>query len=202
MNIPFAKAQDCCVYEATRYKFLGPVHTGRGAPCNRHTQNMERIVVNGSVHTGCKQHQRFSTKFCVQICLRVLCERGHTISELQKIADFYAGRLKADWPVWFIVPSSSSYIAVVGSVCPSLRHHCCCHCHICRQSPSHPCNLSSRLSAEWPRRLVSGLVWTIHPLTKILDPLVPVRPWNLPLFQYQVIPTWGGNLLCAMWDGC
>ena len=33
---------------------------------------MEYIVVNGSVHTACKQHQRV----CVQMCLRVLCERG------------------------------------------------------------------------------------------------------------------------------
>ncbi len=50
---------------------LGPVHTGRGAPCNTRMQIMEYIVVNGSVHTACKQHQR-----CVQMCLRVLCERG------------------------------------------------------------------------------------------------------------------------------
>ncbi len=51
---------------------LGPVHTGRGAPRNRHTQILEHIMINGIVHTGCKQHQ----KLCTQICLRVLCERG------------------------------------------------------------------------------------------------------------------------------
>ena len=37
---------------------------------------MEHIVVNGSVHTGCKQCQRVCTQICVQMCLRVLCERG------------------------------------------------------------------------------------------------------------------------------
>ncbi len=35
---------------------LGPVHTGRGAPCNTCMQIMEHTAVNGSVHTGCKQH--------------------------------------------------------------------------------------------------------------------------------------------------
>ncbi len=33
-------------------------------------------MVNGSVHTGCKQHQRV----CTQICLRVLCEQGLTLT--------------------------------------------------------------------------------------------------------------------------
>ncbi len=42
-------------------KSLGPVHTGCGAPCNRHMQIIEHIVVNGSVHTACKQHQRVCT---------------------------------------------------------------------------------------------------------------------------------------------
>ncbi len=51
---------------------LGPVHTLRGAPRNRYMQTMEHIVVNGSVHTACKQHQRV----CRQMCWRVLCERG------------------------------------------------------------------------------------------------------------------------------
>ena len=31
---------------------------------------------NGSVHTGCTQHQRVCTQICVQICLRILSERG------------------------------------------------------------------------------------------------------------------------------
>ena len=33
---------------------LGPVHTGRGAPCNTRAKIMEHTAVNGSVHTGCK----------------------------------------------------------------------------------------------------------------------------------------------------
>ncbi len=59
------------------YKFsLGPVHTGRGAPCNTRTQIMEHTTANGSVHTGCKKHQRVCTQSYTQICSRVLCERG------------------------------------------------------------------------------------------------------------------------------
>ena len=63
-----------CVNGASQKRLvgLGPVRTGRGAPCNRCKQIMGHTVVNGSVHTGCKQHQRV----CTQICLRVLCERG------------------------------------------------------------------------------------------------------------------------------
>ncbi len=57
---------------------LGPVHTGRGAPRNRRTQILEHIIINGSVHTGCKQHQKVCTQIGMQICLRVLCERGLT----------------------------------------------------------------------------------------------------------------------------
>ena len=49
-----------------------PVHTGRGAPRNRRKQILEHIMVNRSVHTGCKQHQRI----CMQMCLRILCEQG------------------------------------------------------------------------------------------------------------------------------
>ena len=41
-----------------------------------HMQIMGHTVVNGSVHTGCKQHQRVCTQICTQICLRVLCEWG------------------------------------------------------------------------------------------------------------------------------
>ncbi len=33
-------------------RYLGPIHTGCRAPCNRCTQIMEHIVVNGSVHTA------------------------------------------------------------------------------------------------------------------------------------------------------
>ena len=55
---------------------MGPVHTERRAPRNRQMQIIRHILVNGSVHTGCKQHQ----KVCIQICLRVLCERGHKMA--------------------------------------------------------------------------------------------------------------------------
>ncbi len=57
------------VYFLKKRLSLGPVHTGRGAPCNMRMQIMEHTAVNGSVHTG-----------CTQICLRVLCERGLTKS--------------------------------------------------------------------------------------------------------------------------
>ncbi len=65
---------DGCVRCFVDYNLLGPVHTGRGAPCNTCMQIMERTAVNGSVHTGCKQHQRVCTQICMQICLCVLCE--------------------------------------------------------------------------------------------------------------------------------
>ncbi len=55
---------DCCFYVEllsstlggiiVTQKDMGPVHTGRRAPRNRHTQTMEDIVVNGSVHTAYK----------------------------------------------------------------------------------------------------------------------------------------------------
>ncbi len=44
------------VYPELGTNSLGPVHTGRGSPCNKHTQIMEHTVANGSVHTGCTQH--------------------------------------------------------------------------------------------------------------------------------------------------
>ncbi len=36
---------------------------------------MKHTVVNGSVHTTCKQHQRVCTQIWTLICLRILCER-------------------------------------------------------------------------------------------------------------------------------
>ncbi len=53
------------------YILRGPVDTGHGAPCHRQafTKN-ETFMVNGSVHTSCKQHPRV----CMQICFCVLCE--------------------------------------------------------------------------------------------------------------------------------
>ncbi len=55
---------------------LGPIHTGHGAPHNTRTQIMEHTIANGSVHTGCKKHQRVCMHICTQICLRVLYEQG------------------------------------------------------------------------------------------------------------------------------
>ncbi len=57
-------------------QYLGPVHTGQGAPGNRHMQILKHITVNGSVQTAYNQHQRVCTQICKQICLCVLCERG------------------------------------------------------------------------------------------------------------------------------
>ncbi len=51
-----------------------PVHTGRRTPHNTRKQIKEHIVVNGSVHTARKQHERISTQIWVESCLRVLCE--------------------------------------------------------------------------------------------------------------------------------
>ncbi len=53
----------------------GPVHTGRRAPRNRCTQIMEHIVVNGSVHTAGKWHQRVCTKFACK-CAYASCVNG------------------------------------------------------------------------------------------------------------------------------
>ncbi len=60
----------------SRGPVLGPVLTGRGAPCNMRMQIMEHTAVNGSVPTGCKQHQSVWMQICGQICLCVLCEWG------------------------------------------------------------------------------------------------------------------------------
>ena len=49
-----------------------PVHTGCGAPCNMRMQIMEHNVVNGSVHTGCKQHQMVYAS-CVNGALAWIC---------------------------------------------------------------------------------------------------------------------------------
>ncbi len=70
---------------------LGPVHTGRRAPCNMCMQIMEHTAVNGSVHTGCKQHQRVCTQICMQICLRILCEQGLELLEKN---------LQKNLPIW------------------------------------------------------------------------------------------------------
>ena len=66
----------------------GPVHTGRGAPCNMRTQIMEHTAVNGSVHTGCKQHERVCVQICTQICLCVLCERGLRFSNVHFLGGY------------------------------------------------------------------------------------------------------------------
>ena len=40
------------------------------------SQAMGHIAANGSVHTGCTQHQRVCVQICMQICLHILCELG------------------------------------------------------------------------------------------------------------------------------
>ena len=54
---------------------LGPVHTGRGAPCNMCMQIMEHTAVNGSVHTGCKQHLRVCMQICYAACVNGALKR-------------------------------------------------------------------------------------------------------------------------------
>ncbi len=77
----------CCVLPGAVWA-LGPVHTGRGAPRNMRTQISEHIMVIGSVHTGCKQYQRVCTQICMQMCKRVLCERGLIICPLSANVTF------------------------------------------------------------------------------------------------------------------
>ncbi len=62
-----------CIHKVQALFFMaansfGPAHAGCGAPCNTRTQIMEHIVVNGSVHTACKQHQRFACKYAYGSC--------------------------------------------------------------------------------------------------------------------------------------
>ena len=40
------------------------------------SQAMGHIAANGSVHTGCTQHQRVCMQISMQICLHILCELG------------------------------------------------------------------------------------------------------------------------------
>ena len=51
---------------------LGLIHTGR---VTRRKQ-IGPVVVNGSVHTACKQHQRKNVPICMRVASRVLCELG------------------------------------------------------------------------------------------------------------------------------
>ena len=43
---------------------------------------MEHTAVNGSVHTGCKQHKRVCTQISAQIHLSILCEWGLSVATL------------------------------------------------------------------------------------------------------------------------
>ena len=53
------------------------------------TQAMGHIAPNGSVHTGCTQHQRVCMQIGVQICLGVLCEPGLRLYKIElKLAYF------------------------------------------------------------------------------------------------------------------
>ena len=44
-------------------------------------QIVEHTIVNGSVHTGCTQHERVCAQICLQTCLRILCEWGFSVSK-------------------------------------------------------------------------------------------------------------------------
>ena len=49
---------------------LGPVHTGRGAPCNMRTQITEHTEVNRSLHTGCSNIKGFAHKLRANLLTR------------------------------------------------------------------------------------------------------------------------------------
>ncbi len=69
-GVMFSKPSDRGGRTSSRFAFLqGPVHT-------RCMQIMEHTAVNGSVHTGCKQHQSVCMQICAQICFGILCEWG------------------------------------------------------------------------------------------------------------------------------
>ncbi len=67
---------------------------------------MEHTIVNGSVHTGCMQHQRVCTQICVQICLSVLCERGLKIHHGEQLNWNMQGLKKCcvGWRHWLVCP--------------------------------------------------------------------------------------------------
>ncbi len=94
----------------------GPVHTGRGAPCNRCKQIMGHTAVNGSVHTGCKQHQRLCAQICMQICLRALCERGLRVR--LSILNSRARLAKTLISAIVVVRPDQVYRLIPGLICP------------------------------------------------------------------------------------
>ncbi len=55
---------------------LGLIHTGRGTRCVTQGKQMGPVVVNGSIHTARKQHQRKNVPVCMRIASHVLCELG------------------------------------------------------------------------------------------------------------------------------
>ncbi len=61
--------------------FLGLIHTGRGMRHATQRKQMGPIVINGSVHTACKQHQRKNVPICVRVAWRVLCELGPKVQK-------------------------------------------------------------------------------------------------------------------------
>ncbi len=54
----------------------GLIHTRRGTRRTTQRKQMGSVVVNGSVHTACKQHQRKDLLICVRVAWPVLCEFG------------------------------------------------------------------------------------------------------------------------------
>ena len=51
-------------------------HRTQNTSQQAYMQMVEHTVINRSVHTACKQHQRICMQISMQICFRVLCERG------------------------------------------------------------------------------------------------------------------------------
>ncbi len=54
----------------------GLIHTGPEMPRAAQCKQIQPVVVNGSVHTACKQHQRKNIPICARVLSRVLCEKG------------------------------------------------------------------------------------------------------------------------------
>ncbi len=44
--------------------------------CATLRKHMGPVVINGSIHTACKQHQRKNVPICMRVASRVLCELG------------------------------------------------------------------------------------------------------------------------------
>ena len=158
---------------------LGPIHTGCGAPCNMRTQIMEHTAVNGSVHTGCMQHQRVCTQICVQIYLRVLCERGLDNQWPAQVHGYFLAWMAllknhTDVLEFVFLPGSLVVFAPTctpllrfrprdwnrSGLCESRHRRCCCrHCrgHPPPPPPKKDINMAHRLDVD--KRFSHGAFW-------------------------------------------